>query len=218
MNSLYNSDCLLLDLPKVDLIVTDPPYLIQYQSNHRKASPKFSYIQNDNNLNFISNYFALCHDILKYNSSIYIFSGWQNIDLFKQEFEKHFKLKNILIWVKNNTGMGDLRGSYAPKYEMILYGHKGRDLLRGYRYPDVLHYDRISGNKLLHPTEKPIDLLKLFISNSSDEDDIVFDGCAGTGSTLLAAKELNRNYIGVEIDTHYYNIAKERLNGTNNLD
>lgn len=218
MNLLYNSDCLLLDLPKVDLVVTDPPYLIQYQSNHRKASPKFSYIQNDNSLDFISNYFALCYDILKDNSSVYIFSGWQNIDLFKQEFEKHFKLKNILIWVKNNTGMGDLRGSYAPKYEMILYGHKGRDLLRGYRYPDVLHYDRISGNKLLHPTEKPVDLLKLFISNSSDEDDIVFDGCAGTGSTLLAAKELNRNYIGVEIDTHYYNIAKERLNGTNNLD
>jgi site-specific DNA-methyltransferase (adenine-specific) len=74
----------------------------------------------------------------------------------------------------------------------------------------VHKFDNIIGHKL-HPTEKPIDLLKLYISNSSNEGDIVLDPFAGSGSTLLASKELNRKYIGYEIDKQYYDIAVERL-------
>lgn len=199
----------------IDLIVSDPPYLIDYQSNRRKKLEKFKKIKNDTNvdknIDLISDYFTLCEQKLKQDSSIYIFCDYKTIETFKILFERSFKLKNVLIWKKNHWGMGDLAGSYAHQYEMIMYGHKGRDLLRNKRHPDVLEFDKISGQNLLHPTEKPTDLLRFLITNSSDIGDLVFDGFAGSGSTLIAAKETNRNYLGCEIDFAWYEIASSRL-------
>src|SRR5690606_40391432 len=63
--------------------------------------------------------------------SLYIFCSWHKVDIFKQELEKYFKIKNILIWEKNNTGMGDLYGDYAPKYEMCIFINNGKDLNNG---------------------------------------------------------------------------------------
>ena len=160
----------------------------------------------------IATYFNECERILKPNTAIYCFCSWHHIDFFKKEFEEHFKLKNIIIWNKNNHGSGDLRGAYAPKYEMILYGHKGRSLFRDKRLADVIDCDKISGLRSQHPTEKPVDLLKIFIANNSDEGNVVFDGFMGVGSTGVACKELNRDFIGCEIDNTYFNIAQERLN------
>ena len=207
---LYNGDCLeiMKDIPdkSIDLIVTDPPYLIDYQSNYRRN--KYEKIKNDIKAEeLISNYFKECYRVLKDNTAIYSFCSWHNIDFFKQEFEKYFKLKNIIVWNKNNTSMGDLKGSYAPKHEFILFGHKGRKLINGFRYPDVLEAKR-TGNKL-HPTQKPIDLLEIFIKASSDVGDIVFDGFMGSNSTGIASIKNNRRFIGIELDSNYYNIAKQ---------
>lgn len=160
----------------------------------------------------ITTYFNECERILKPNTAIYCFCSWHHIDFFKKEFEKHFKLKNIIIWNKNNHGSGDLRGAYASKYEMILYGHKGRSLFRDKRLADVISCDKISGLRSQHPTEKPVDLLKIFIANNSDEGNAVFDGFMGVGSTGIACKELGRDFIGCEIDDTYFGIAQERLN------
>lgn len=193
----------------VDLIVTDPPYLIDYQSNHRKE--KFNRITNDTNLDFIENYLQLCHRILKNNSSIYVFCDYKTIDIFKPIFSRYFQLKNVLIWVKNNWGMGDLTGAYAHRYEMILYGSKGRNLLRSKRYDDILVFDRVNPNSMIHPTEKPVSLLEFLITNSSDIDGIVFDGCAGSASTAIAAINTDRRFIGVEIDTEHYNKAVNKI-------
>ena len=209
---LYNGDCLeiMKDIKdkSIDLIVTDPPYLINYQSNYRRN--KYKKIKNDIKAEeLISNYFKECYRILKDNTAIYSFCSWHNIDFFKQEFEKYFKLKNIIVWNKNNTSMGDLKGSYAPKHEFILFGHKGRKLINGFRYPDVLEAKR-TGNKL-HPTQKPIDLLEIFIKASSDVGDIVFDGFMGSNSTGIASIKNNRKFIGIELDSNYYNIAKQRI-------
>ena len=213
---LYQGDCLEvmggIKDKSVDLIVTDPPYLMDYQSNRRKKEDRFDKIKNDKgNYMLIQDYLEECHRIMKDNTAIYCFCSWHNIDFFKNEFEKHFKLKNILVWNKNNHGTGDLKGSYAPKHEFILFGHKGRTLLREKRIADVIDCPKISSNKLTHPTEKPQDLLKIFIKQSSDEESIVFDGFMGTGSCGIAAKKLNRNFIGIELDEKYFNIAKNRL-------
>lgn len=209
---LYNGDCLeiMKDIKdkNIDLIVTDPPYLINYQSNYWKN--KYKKIENDIEADeLISNYFKECYRILKDNTAIYSFCSWHNIDFFKQEFEKYFKLKNIIVWNKNNTSMGDLKGSYAPKHEFILFGHKGRRIINGFRYPDVLEAKR-TGNKL-HPTQKPIDLLEIFIKASSDEGDIVFDGFMGSNSTGIASIKNDRKFIGIELDIDYYNTAKQRI-------
>lgn len=73
----------------------------------------------------------------------------------------------------------------------------------------VHQYDNIIGNKT-HPCEKPIDLLEKYISNSSNENDIILDPFAGTGSTLISSKKLNRQYIGYEIDKEYFDIAEKQ--------
>ena len=213
---LYQGDCLEImggiKDKSVDLIVTDPPYLMDYQSNRRKKEDRFDKIKNDKgNYMLIQDYLEECHRIMKDNTAIYCFCSWHNIDFFKNEFEKHFKLKNILVWNKNNHGTGDLKGSYAPKHEFILFGHKGRTLLREKRIADVIDCPKISSNKLTHPTEKPQDLLEIFIKQSSDVGSIIFDGFMGTGSCGVAAKKLNRNFIGIELDEKYFNIAKNRL-------
>lgn len=216
LNKLYNSDCLeiMKDMPdnSVDLILTDPPYLIDYQSNHRKN--KFDKIENDADPEFIKTYISECYRILKNNRAAYIFTDYKTYDFFKPIFENSgFKLKNALIWVKNNWGGGDLEGAYGHRYEMIMYGHKGRRLLTGKRYDDVLYFNRIKPGP--HPTEKPIDLLEYLIINSTEENEIVFDGCAGVGTSLIAAINTNRKYIGVEIKDLYYNEAQKRLSNHN---
>lgn len=192
----------------VDIVITDPPYGMNYQSGWRTQN-KYEKIINDNNLDFIDTYFSECYRLMKDNTAIYCFCSWHNIDVFKQAFEKYFKLKNILVWVKNNHGSGDLQAGYAPQYELILYGNKGRRTFEKRRTSDVLYFKRTGNN--FHPTEKPTDLLQFLISNSSKKGDTVFDGFMGSGSTGVACVNTNRNFIGIELDPNYYQIATERI-------
>ena len=208
---IYVGDCIsfmkTMNPESVGLIISDLPYLIDYRSNRRTVREKFDHIKNDkknfNSQKFVEDYIEQSFKILKNDSAIYLFCSWHNIDIFKQSFEQYFTLKNILVWNKNNHGTGDLKGSYAPKHEFILFGHKGRALNKGKRLPDVLDFAKINSALLTHPTEKPKDLLKVFIENNSSEGDIIFDGVAGTGSTGEAATELNRNFLGCELDTEH---------------
>ena len=210
---LYKDDCLevmdklIKQNVKVDAIITDPPYGMNYRSNYRKE--KYEKISNDNDLSFLDNFFQKCDKLLKDDTHIYCFCSWHNIDKFKIAFEKYFKLKNIIVWEKNNTSMGDLKGSYAPKHEFILFGHKGRRLRNGKRLPDILQANR-TGNKL-HPTQKPTSLLQIFIEQSSNENEMILDPFMGSGSTGVAALNTNRKFIGIELDEKYFNIAKNRL-------
>lgn len=213
LKKIFQKDCLKVmetaSENSIDMILTDPPYAMNYVSGRRKE--KFSNIQNDDNLNWLDEFFELSHKVLKENSSMYVFCSWHNIDKFKIAFERYFKLKNVLVWVKNNHGSGDLKAGYAPKYEFILYGHKGRSLFRNGRHADVLNFNKVSGSKLLHPTEKPIDLLEFLIQNNSDKGDKIFDPFMGSGTTGIACKNLDRFFIGCELDGNYFNIAKDRL-------
>jgi len=217
---LYNGDCLevmdrLIEKGiKVDAIITDPPYLMNYRSNRRVASKKFDYIKNDKNENdVISSFLNKSNNLLNENSPVFMFCSWHNIDFFKVEFQKYFKLKNILVWVKNNHGTGDLKGAYAPKHEFVLFGEKGRCLrsVDRKRTPDVLFYDKITSKALLHPTEKPIDMLSDFILDYCHEESIILDPFMGSGTTGVACVNTNRNFIGIELDENYFNIAKDRI-------
>ena len=213
MIKLYKGDCLeIMDKliekgVKVDAIITDPPYGMEFKSNHRKI--KYENIINDNNLEWLDEHFEKVNNILENNAHGYCFCSFHHVDKFKQSIEKFFKVKNILIWEKNNTGMGDLKGDYAPKYEMIIYFHKGRRLLEGKRHPNIFKYAK-TGNKL-HPTQKPKDLIEFLIKNSTKENETIFDGFMGSGSTGVACKNTNRKFIGIELDDKYFEIAKKRI-------
>lgn len=209
-------DCLdgmkLIADKSIDLVVTDPPYLINYRSNRRVIKDKFKYILNDTNAEeLIKSYIKECYRVLKDDTAMYMFCSWHHIELFKTEFEKYFKLKNIIIWNKNNHGSGDLKGAYTPKHEFILYGHKGRSLFREKRIADVIECPKLNSDKMLHPTEKPIQILETFIRNSSDKNNVVYDGFLGSGTTAIACINTNRNYIGFELDTGYFNLAVDRV-------
>lgn len=134
---------------------------------------------------------------------------------FKKEIEKYFTVKNIIIWRKNNHTAGDLEAQFGKQYEMIILANKGRKKFNGERLTDVWDFKRVSSDKLLHQNQKPIELIKRCIIKHSNVGDIVFDGFMGSGTTALAALELDRHFIGTEIDEYYFGIAEERIKNHN---
>ncbi|WP_236686769.1 DNA-methyltransferase [Streptococcus phocae] len=203
-----------IDDESIDLIVTDPPYLIDYKSNRRQDKHhKFSKtIQNDNNPGLIKKYIAECYRILKNDTAMYMFCSFDKIDFFKSEIEKYFKIKNIIIWEKNNHTAGDLEAQFGKQYEMIILANKGRKQFNGERLTDVWKFKRVSHEKLIHQNQKPIELIKRCIIKHSKVGDLVFDGFMGSGTTAVACIDTERNFIGSEIDDEYFNTAIDRIN------
>ena len=197
-----------IDNNSIDLLLTDPPYGMNYVSNYRKE--KYIKIEGDDNLNWLKDYVISLKRIMKADAHWYVFCSWHNIDIFKTEISKYFNIKNILIWKKNHHGAGDLLGDYAPAYEMIIFISSGIKKLNGERLQNVLNFKKTLNN--YHPTEKPVDLLKLLILKSSNKDDLILDSFCGSGSTAVACSEVSRRFIGSEINTDYYNISKNRTN------
>ena len=215
---LIHGDCLeemkklIDDGVKVDMICTDPPYLMNYKTGRRKDKTHdfCKPIANDTNFELIKDIMPLLFELLNQGGAIYMFCNANHIDYFKQQIEQHFVLKNILIWVKNNWSAGDLKGAYAKQTEFILYAVKGKHILNGARDTDTLYYNRVVGNMQLHQNQKPVDLCKYLINKSSNENDTVLDCFMGSGSTGVACLQTNRNFIGIELEEKYYNIAKKR--------
>lgn len=214
---LYRGDCIQVmreHIPNesIDLIVTDPPYLIDYKTNHRKYEHDFkTSIQNDDNPKMISDYIKECYRIMKKDTAMYIFCSFDKVDFFKQELEKYFNIKNMIIWVKNNWTAGDLEAQFGKQYEIIFLVNKGRKKINGYRLTDVWTFDRISGTNQQHQNQKPVKLIEQCITKHSNVGDVVFDGFMGSGTTGVACKNLERDFIGVEIEAQYFEMSKKRI-------
>jgi len=195
----------------VDLILTDPPYAINYKSNRRVKNPKFNHLENDNSNEWIPEFAQHSYRVLKNNRHLYCFCRHDTYPEFLAALsEAGFKIKRTLIWVKNNHGSGDLKGDYAPQDEWIIYAHKGRRNLFGKRHSNVLMFDKLSSKKLSHATEKPVKLLKFLIGKSTEEGELVLDPFSGSGSTLHAAIEMERSYCVIELSPNYFLTSKER--------
>lgn len=211
INKVFNEDCLSgikrIDNKSIDLVLTDIPYGMDFQSSRRKE--KHLKIQNDIDVNWFPDWIKEIDRVSKDDAHLYIFCSHHKVDFFKSEIEKFRKVKNILIWEKNNHGSGDLLGDYAPKYEMILFCSNGDKKLNGGRDANIIKANRTQNN--LHPTEKPVNLMEYFISKSSNENDLVLDTFAGSGSTLVGCKNTKRNFIGFEIEEAYIEIINKRL-------
>lgn len=210
---LLHGDCLEL-MPtiadqSIDLILTDAPYGMDYQSSARNE--RFSKIAGDKSPEVFLQALPDMVRILKPDRHAYFFCSWHHIDIFKQAIQQHLTIKNVLVWAKNNHGAGDLKGAYSPKHEFIIFAHKGRRELRGKRLPDVLLADKVSGSKMVHPTEKPVPLLETFINASTDIGETVFDPFIGSGTTAIGAIRTRREWIGIERDSNYVDIARSRI-------
>jgi DNA modification methylase len=114
--------------------------------------------------------------------------------------EAGFKVAQLLVWVKSQAVVGRL--DYAPQHELILYGWRGTHKYRRSKDKSVLFYPRPSKSKL-HPTTKPVGLIRRLILNSTEIGDTVYDGFLGSGTTLLACEQTKRKCLAVEIDREY---------------
>lgn len=217
MIDLRQGDCLELMkyIPDetIDLVVTDPPYLINYKTNYRKdETHKFTKeIIGEDSPEVISKAIKEFYRIMKNDTALYLFCSPDKVDFFKKEVEKYFKIKNIIIWKKNNWTAGDLYAQFGKQYEMIILANKGRAKFNGKRITDIWEFDRVVGKKQLHQNQKPVNLLEQCILKHSNENDVVLDAFMGSGSTGVACVNTNRNFIGIELDEEYYNIAKKRI-------
>lgn len=216
--TLINGDCIetmkSIQNEFIDLIVTDPPYLINYKTGWRtnKTHDFCSTIQNDDNFYLIDNYIKECYRILKNDTAMYMFCNSTHVDYFKQTLEKHgFVIKNLIVWVKNNWTSGDLTCAFGKQYEFIFLVNKGTRQFNGNRLSDVWEFSRIVGKQQLHQNQKPVKLLKQCIIKHSNENDLVFDGFMGVGSTGVACAKLNRRFYGIEIKKRYFDLAKSRI-------
>ena len=193
--TIYHGDCrdIMPSLPKVDLVLTDPPYGIGFRSNYRIV--RHDGIQGDD---------FLPVELIEQSKdkaimASYIFCRWDNIAEMP-------KPKSIIAWVKNNWSMGDLKHEHGRQWEAICFYPKDKhEFVK--RIPDVIYADR-TGNDL-HPTEKPVSLMKQLIQ--CNRGDTILDPFMGSGTTLRAAKDLRRKCIGIEIEEKYCEIAVQRL-------
>lgn len=222
INKVYNCDCLDLMREmlgggvKADCVITDPPYLINYKTNHRKnKGDKFcKVIANDNDPDFIARTIPLIYEVMKDNSPLYMFCGSDKVDFFKQETEKYFTIKNLIVWDKGNWTVGDLYAQYGKGYEFIIYANKGRALFNNNakRYSDIWRFPRISGDEQIHQNQKPTDLICRMLTQSTKEGDLILDPFMGSFTTAVCCHRLNRRFIGAELDKEYFEKGQERLN------
>jgi DNA modification methylase len=231
INQIYNMDCRegfnLISDDFADLIITDPPYEVQAQGcgggkNKWNGGSRFKggnsvfgietsqdklfeYVKPRDYMNEISR-------IIKPDGHIYFFTNDKNLSAMQVEAEK-YKLKLMNILVVNKT-QGTYFSYYQKYVEFILFfrSTKGKakyinDCGKG----NYFEYKYTRGKDKLHPSEKPLELIKEIILQSSQENEIVLDPFMGSATTAVASKELNRKYIGFELDNNYYNIARKRL-------
>lgn len=198
LNKIYCMDCLegLKKLPdnSVDLVVTDPPYGMNFQSNYRNKKHKKIYGDDYFPAELITEFKRIA------KRGVYIFCRWDNIIKLSE------KPQSVICWVKNNWSMGDLKHEHGRMWESILfYNCTEHEFTK--RIPDVIYSNRTGNN--LHPTQKPVDLIKEIIR--CNVGDIILDPFIGSGTTAVAAKQLGRNFTGFEISPEYCKIAEERL-------
>lgn len=218
INKIYNLDVSvgLKEIPNesIDLIVTDPPYLINYASNRSKDKDyKFSHeILNDTNNDLISWYLHRCYEVLKNDCAAYVFCSSKTLDFFLQESkDAGFKVQNIIVWDKCAHTAGDLEHQFGCQYEPLLLLNKGKAKIRGTRFSDVWQCPRVHSAVAVHQNQKPLALIERCIESHSDKGNLVLDGFMGSGTTAVACIRTKRNFVGFELDKNYYEIAKKRI-------
>jgi len=160
-----------------------------------------------------SEYLPELYRVLKQGTHCYLMNNSRNLKDLQTEAEKAgFKFQNLLVWNKSNSG-GTPNKYYMQKCEFILMLSKrpARNI-NDMGTPNLLSVPNIIGKgDTHHPTEKPVELMKVMIRNSTNAGDIVLDPFAGSGSTLVAAQQLERHYIGFELDPKYYEMSVRNL-------
>lgn len=226
---LYLGDCIeyMRSMPdeSVDAVITDPPYGIGMSKTGCGQVGRKGFVYGgrftevgaakiDGDSNPDGEWLQHCYRILRDNGILYSFSRWDVDREWHILIESAgFSVSNRIAWVKANWGSGDLKGAFGFQYESIWRASKGRSLLRVQRSGDVWRdaWTECVRHGKVHPNEKPVDLLERCVLSDTGGGDTVFDPFMGSGSTGIACVNLNRNFIGCEINTDYFKIAEQRI-------
>ena len=194
----------LMNGNKADMVFTDPPYSYNYQSNMRTKSEKFDVLMNDDKiLNFM-------HPLKIVNDGfVFICTTWKVLDKWIPLFKQYYNLSNMIIWNKGGGGIGDLKHTFLTDYEIILCSNNEREII-GKRIGSVWNIGKDNVNDYVHPTQKPIELSANAIKNVTKETHNVLDLFGGSGSTLIACEQTNRNCYMMELDPYYCQVIINR--------
>ena len=226
-HAIYHGDCReLLQHPSwdmsIDCVLTDPPYGVAFKSTYGKDPidrEKYQQeIEDDQDVETaIASFDTTMNLMLPYladTCEFYIFSQWQVAPEWQKYLESlsvhGIELYQLIIWEKGYPGIGDVKYNWGCGHEFIYYLKKGRRKVP-YRRSAIIHVDKVRPGTNVHPTQKPIELLKILIEYSTDPGQLVFDPYAGSGSSVVAAKELGRQGIGIEKKKEYAESARLRL-------
>lgn len=227
MVKFINDDCLkimsTMEKNTIDLILTDPPYIISRETNFSKGGgdeAKYGSISMDfGNWDWgegidMEKYFSEAYRILKKGGTIIMF-----YDIFKMETIKNiaeklgFKQPRIGFWNKTNAVPINARINYlSNSREYFISFCKGKKgVFNSYYDKGVYDYPIVSGKERVHPTQKPYRLMVDLINTHTNPGDVVLDTFSGSGVTMRACKDLDRNGIGIEIDEKYYQLSKSLI-------
>jgi site-specific DNA-methyltransferase (adenine-specific) len=220
-SNILHGDALVLvkDLPdnSVDCIITDPPYGFDLEHGRYAArdSTDTKFVDDaDSILNLLDKLLPELRRVLKPSGHLYAFFGPNHWDETMNIYNSAgFNVSEIVcIWYKTgpSTGAGDWDHGFAPAWEPFLFC-TNRERRLAYKRKNVFEFPTELGDGRYHPTQKPLALLTDLIQLSTFESELVLDPFAGSGSTLVAAKQLNRRYLGFELDDRYVQITKQRL-------
>jgi DNA modification methylase len=195
---------LLLDGATADMVNTDPPYGVSYQSNMRTKSDKFDVLENDDKILDIAAVIDSCS-----KGWVFVWTSWKVITKWIDQFESFGYPSNQVIWFKGGGGIGDLKKTFSSDYETALVWHRGHELT-GKRIGSVWKVGKDGAAGYMHPTQKPVALAEEAIDKTTRQNDIILDLFGGSGSTLMACEKINRRARLMELDPKYCDVIIKR--------
>lgn len=204
-NTVLHGDCIevMANLPEasVEFILTDPPYLCNYRDSQGRT------VANDNDPRWLEPAFAEAFRVLKDDAFCVSFYGWHEADRFITAWRKAgFRLAGHVMFPKRYASSSRY---LAARHEAAYVLTKGRPPLPAEPLPDVLPW-AYTGNRL-HPTQKPLAALTPLIQAFCPAGGLVLDPFCGSGSTLVAAQALGRDWLGIEMEASHHKTAMKRL-------
>lgn len=207
--TIYHGDAieLLPSMPKVDLVVTDPPYGINTKSDGMgKLNP---WADLCNAAYWYAAWFRAVRSRLRQNGAMWSFLNWRSLVTYqKAACDVSWPIESLLVWDKGWMGPGGMKG-LRPSYELVALFAMPEFSIEDRGLPDIKLVRWSSTKPTGHPAEKPVELMSWMIEISGGG--LVLDPFMGSGTTLVAAKSLGRRAIGIEIDERYCEIAAQRL-------
>jgi DNA modification methylase len=195
----------LMDGAKADMIHTDPPYGMSFQSNMRTKSKKFDELENDDKI--LTGWIAPA--IGASSGWVFVWTTWKVLEQWLPVVREFGKMTNLVVWAKGGGGIGDLKGTFATDHEMAMVFNRGAEIC-GKRIGSVWSFGKDAAASYMHPTQKPIALAAEAIDKTTHKQNLVYDPFLGSGTTLIAAEQLGRKCYGMEISPQYCDVIVKR--------